>query len=109
MLQHLKDVVKGKTSLFKKRSSQWPKIRKQFLDQNSWCAACGWTENLEVHHIKPFHLEPSLELDLGNLITLCDKSGIENCHIKVGHLGNFKKENPSVREDAAKLLKGIVK
>jgi len=107
MLSHIKDIFQGKTRLFKKRSSKWPALRKSFLEENGSCAACGCTEYLEVHHVKPFHEHPKLELDKTNLITLCDKPGKENCHLEIGHLGNFKKDNPSVREDAACALKKI--
>ena len=101
---HLKDVIKGKTKFFSKRSSRWPSLRKSYLENHSSCAACGCTEFLEVHHIEPFHENPALELDMNNLITLCDKPGKENCHLEIGHLGSFKKKNPNVREDAAKAL-----
>lgn len=54
-----------------------------------------------AHHIKPFHLFPELELDTENLIPLCEskKYGI-NCHLFVGHLGNFKRYNEEVVTDA---------
>jgi 5-methylcytosine-specific restriction enzyme A len=107
MLRHIKDVFQGKTTLFKKRSSKWPFLRKSFLEANDSCAACGGTEYLEVHHVVPFHENPKLELDITNLIALCDKPGHANCHLEIGHLGNFKKENPNVREDAAKILKKL--
>lgn len=103
-VKHLKDVWQGKTKLLNKRSSKWPALRKSFLKTNSSCAACGCTEFLEVHHIEPFHENSSLELDINNLITLCDKPGKDNCHLEVGHLGDFKSKNPSVKEDAAKKL-----
>ena len=58
-------------------------------------------DNLEVHHIKPFHLNPALELDPINLATLCEskKDGV-NCHLWFGHLGNFKSFNVDVIADA---------
>jgi hypothetical protein len=64
------------------------------------CACCGSTKKLNVHHKKPFHLFPELELDLNNLITLCmDKE----CHLKIGHGGDFKDYNPNVEEDCKKI------
>lgn len=104
IIKHAKDVIAGKTKLFSKRSSKWPALRKSFLEENSSCAACGGTNHLEVHHIEPFHENPALELDPSNLITLCDKLGKDNCHLEIGHLGNFKNKNPNVREDAARAL-----
>ena len=86
-----------------KRSTKWPKVRKAYLAENPSCAVCGATRGkLEVHHVRPFHLHPDLELDPGNFITLCenDKNGV-NCHLLFGHLGNFKSVNTFVREDAS--------
>lgn len=84
-----------------KRSSHWPKIRKEFIAKNPICAMCGGDKKLEVHHVHAFHLHPDLELDPTNLITLCenDKNGV-NCHLLFGHLGNFKSFNLNVHADA---------
>jgi len=85
-----------------KRSDKWPTVRKQHLAKEPNCAMCGGNKKLEVHHIKPFHLHPNLELDPGNLITLCEnnKDG-SDCHLLFGHLGNFKSFNVNVVKDAA--------
>ena len=53
---------------------------------------------MNVHHKKPFHLFPELELESTNLITLC-MDGDKDCHIKLGHGGSFKAYNPNVEED----------
>jgi hypothetical protein len=53
-----------------------------------------------VHHIAPFHLEPDLELEESNLITLCEKPG-HDCHFVFGHFHDWYDFNPSVREDVA--------
>ena len=79
------------------RSPKWPHVEKLHLKLEPSCAACGSTKKLNVHHKKPFHLFPELELDMHNLITLCmDKE----CHEKIGHGGNFKDYNPEVAEDS---------
>ena len=106
-IKHLKEVIKGKVPLFKKRSSKWPSLRKAFLFNNSECAACGCKEFLEVHHIKPFHSNPELELEETNLMVLCDKPGPDNCHIVLGHWGNYKKINEDVVKDAAEFRKSL--
>lgn len=80
------------------RSGRWASVRRQHLEREPACAACGRSKELEVHHIKPYHEHPELELDLGNLVTLC----ADPCHLVFGHLLNFKRANPSVREDAAR-------
>ena len=103
-MSRLKDLAlkaKGAIPINAKRSTEWNKVRKQHLIDNPICAACGETKKLEVHHIKPFHLYPELELDPDNLITLCETAskGII-CHMCIGHRGNYKDWNPDVREDA---------
>lgn len=105
IITHIIDVAKGKHPVSKKRSDHWPAVRKQHLIAHPTCEACGGAENLEVHHILPFHLHPDLELDPNNLITLCEskKSGV-NCHLWFGHLGNFKSFNVDVLKNAAEWL-----
>jgi hypothetical protein len=102
IIKNLKDAIQGKASFGNTRSNKWPAVRKAHLKNNPTCAACGGKSKLEVHHIKPFYIEPSLELDLTNLITLCEsKSYGVVCHLHYGHLGNYKKVNPDVVKDSA--------
>jgi 5-methylcytosine-specific restriction endonuclease McrA len=77
------------------RSPKWTNVRKNHLALNPRCAACGKSKKVEVHHIKPVHINPDLELDPTNLITLC----ADPCHIIFGHLMDFKSWNISVIED----------
>jgi len=84
------------------RSSKWPAVRKEFLKWNPVCAACGQADALNVHHIEPFHVRPDLELDPQNLLTLCEAGPARcNCHLLIGHSGNWKAWNPKVRQSAA--------
>lgn len=108
MITLLKDLYLGKVPPNKRRSGQWPTLRKHFLEKNPKCAVCGGTKNLEAHHIRPFHLHPELELDENNLIALCESNanGI-NCHLAFGHLGSFKSVNANVVDDAAEWNKKI--
>ncbi|NBR16031.1 MAG: HNH endonuclease [Crocinitomicaceae bacterium] len=80
---------------FESRSYKWTKARKEFLENNPNCAACGRNKKLEVHHIKPYYLNPDLEFDYNNLIVLCD----EPCHFVFGHLMNYQSWNETVVED----------
>ena len=91
------------------RSPSWAAVRKKYLENNPNCAACGCCEDVEVHHKEPFHLNPSLELDENNLITLCRKGlGGMPCHYCIGHsLSGWDAYNPNVVEDA-KWLKKII-
>jgi 5-methylcytosine-specific restriction enzyme A len=81
------------------RSGHWPTLRAQTLKEHPTCAACGTTEHLTVHHVIPFHVDPSKELDPDNLIVLC-----ERCHLVFGHLCDYQSYNPDVRADAAAFL-----
>lgn len=102
LIQHIRDRIQGKAPKGSRRSDQWPKVRAAWLKKHPECALCGGTEKLEVHHMVAFHLDPSRELDPKNFITLCEaKHNGVNCHLAWGHLGNFKKINPSVVKDAA--------
>lgn len=85
------------------RSEHWPHVRNEFLRKpiNASCAVCGGTEHLEVHHIIPFHIcleveRGYAELDPRNLITLCGAAA-RDCHLYVGHLGDFKSFNSKLR------------
>lgn len=95
------DAILGKPVAL--RSSRWETVRKHFLRTQTTCAACGIDKRLQVHHIKPFHLNPRLELDPQNLIVLCEYPS-RNCHLNVGHHGNWKAENPNVVQEAALAL-----
>ena len=85
------------------RASEWVYVRNEFVRRYPRCEACGSGYNLNVHHIKPFHLYPELELDEGNLITLCREH-----HFRIGHdpdgkgpaKPNWSLSNPNVRQDA---------
>jgi hypothetical protein len=87
---------------FLSRSSRWPEARNTFLKTHACCAACGGTNRLQVHHIRPFADAPQFELDPTNFIVLC--MGSSECHLVVGHSKSFKFFNPNVRVDAANIL-----
>jgi 5-methylcytosine-specific restriction endonuclease McrA len=101
LLRKISDVALGKAPFDCNRSPQWQKVRNVFLKQYPECAVCGSKSNLEVHHIVPFHVNHLKELSPANLITLCENSskGV-TCHLLFGHLGDYKKDNPNVEEDA---------
>ena len=83
-------------------STQWQlsKAKKEYVKKHNTCAICGHTENLEVHHIIPVHIDTSKALDHSNFITLCDWRN-HGCHYVFGHFRNFRtKWNPKIREFA---------
>lgn len=78
------------------RSPQWPRVRAQHLRMQPICQACGTRDKLQVHHVKPFHVDPALELDPSNLLTLCEKPS-HDCHFTWGHFHDWSRWNPNVR------------
>ena len=107
MLSHILTVAHAiiREHIVKKvsRSSEWPTVRKNYLAEHPTCAACGGRLHAQVHHMVPFHEDPTLELHPDNLITLCMGSKNE-CHIKIGHGCSFKQYNPNVALDAQDAL-----
>lgn len=77
------------------RSPRWATVRAKFLEDNPCCTACGGTKNLEVHHVVPYHVDPSKELDAANLQVLCGLP--RNCHWCVGHGFDWKAWRPESR------------
>jgi 5-methylcytosine-specific restriction protein A len=112
MFRRLTDLISGKVQPFGlKRSPKWPKVRATYLGLFPTCAVCGGKKLVEVHHIKPFHLFPELELDQNNLITLCEDYShtAANHHCFIGHLGQWKNINPDVIADAGAWNKKLIK
>ena len=99
----VEDMKRGKPAV--ERSSRWETVRKNHLKENPTCAACGNTEGVQVHHMRPFHIYPELELDPTNFITLCenDKDGLnnnkDNHHLHLGHHGDWKNFNDKVLDE----------
>lgn len=99
IIQKIKDKIKyGKT-----RSPEWDNVRKKHIGLNPTCAVCGSLKKVEVHHKKPFHLHPELELDPCNLISLCEGKEFSSmiCHLHFGHLGNYQDANPDIDSTVA--------
>jgi hypothetical protein len=102
LVRHLTNKAKHALRAPSARSPQWQHVRGEFLKANPKCIACGLTDNLEAHHVVPFHLRPEWELEPLNLIPLC--MGRDRwCHLLVGHGDNFRMFNPNAVVDAADL------
>ena len=101
MLNKILNLFRPDTNFGARRSSDWKRIRRVHLKLYPCCAVTGTKKKCEVHHILPFHLNPELELEPSNLITLSGKKilGVKS-HQFFGHHGNFKLANPNVVEDA---------
>jgi len=87
------------------RSPEWSRVAHEHLSHQPGCMVCGHRgQGLQVHHIKPFHLHPELELDPNNLITLCEIRGRDH-HLLIGHLDDWESYNPAVRTDVKRYHK----
>jgi 5-methylcytosine-specific restriction endonuclease McrA len=87
------------------RSSEWSRVAKEHRLREPVCMACGYKgKKLQVHHIKPFHLHPHLELDPHNLITLCEARGRDH-HLLLGHLGAWDSYNEHIRDDVKRFYR----
>jgi hypothetical protein len=91
------------------RSSKWPAFRKKYLAEHKTngggCEACGAKTGLQLHHVHPFHTDPSLELDPSNMLVVCMFVGGLECHEKIAHSEKgFKWVNPNSRADCADLM-----
>jgi len=100
MIDFLKNLFTDPKLGGKARSKDWPRVRKEHLKKFPTCALCGGSKTIEVHHKRPFHSNPELELHPSNLITLCESgsNGIV-CHRSIGHLGDYKSINVDVEKD----------
>jgi hypothetical protein len=94
------------------RSPKWAAVARKFSRGKANCSCCGKeygakTAGMQVHHKFPFHDcvlagRLDLELDDRNLIVLCQNEkgvGTEQCHLYVGHLGDFDSYNPHIESD----------
>ena len=86
------------------RSPHWQKLAHDTVVAHPFCAASGLKHDLQVHHERPFHVHPELELDPSNLIVLN-----RTYHLIFGHLGDWKSWNADVRKDAARMYEQITK
>lgn len=96
------NTIEHKKTQGKLRSPKWRKFRKEFL-KGKVCAACGKANKLQLHHIQPFHLFPERELDIANVIPLCEGPGDTDCHLMIGHGNNFKAYVPIVEALAERI------
>jgi hypothetical protein len=87
------------------RSPEWARVAKEHRLREPACVACGYRgKDLQVHHIKPFHLHPHLELDPHNLITLCEARGRDH-HLLLGHLDAWDSYNEHIRGDVKRFYR----
>lgn len=87
------------SSLKVPRSSGWRTVRRNHLKAYPNCIVCGSTMNVVPHHVVPFHVDPLMELDPENLVTLCESPSF-NCHLFFGHLKRWDRHNPDILKDA---------
>lgn len=80
------------------RAPGWTTLRRRYLASNPVCIITGSRTDLDVHHIRPVSLFPSLELAWDNLVTLR-----RDMHLIVGHCGNWSLWNEDFEECAEAL------
>lgn len=85
------------------RAGAWARVRREHLEREPECAACGGKEDLQVHHIVPYSVDARLELDPENLITLC----AHPCHLVHGHFMSWQRFNPHVRQHCRSYRDGL--
>jgi hypothetical protein len=85
-----------------RRSDKWPALERKMLEQQPFCSRCGGRTELCVHHCAPFHIEPSEELDVRNLLVVC--IGPLHCHLQC-HCGDWSAFDVNCREHSAEYLK----
>ena len=81
-----------------RRSPKWSAARDAFLKLHPACEVCDGKKGLVAHHIVPFFMDRSKELDPNNLVALCEENPTINCHLWAGHGGNFADYNPHVKK-----------
>lgn len=87
------------------RSGKWRSVRAAHLEIQPRCLACDSTENLNVHHLVPFHVDPDRENDPSNLGTFCRDHHYSIAHDPDGdgpELPSWSKYNKNAVEDAFK-------
>ncbi len=99
MIQRLKDWWRGNT-FGAIRTPECLKAMKEYKRLHPACEITGSLKGVEPHHILPVHLYPEHAANPNNFICLSTKVMGCNLHLLIGHLGNYKKENPNVVEDA---------
>lgn len=84
----------------KKRSPKWGAFKKEYEKTHpKVCAVCGSKKGVALHHLRPFHLHPELELEENNMLWVCERPGHDH-HFMVAHLEDYKSFNPTAKEDA---------
>jgi len=75
----------------KNRKGDFEKVKKEHFSGNQFCAICGTTKNIHIHHIVPYRYTE--DNSVNNLIPVC-----ASCHRKIevmtwNIIDEFKKEN----------------
>jgi hypothetical protein len=79
-----------------KRARYSPATKKAMAEYRKQHPRCEWdgcSEKVDVHHIVPVHVDPTLAADPENLISL----GSARCHLCAGHGGDYQQWIDNVR------------
>lgn len=69
----------------------WRAVEREHLERHPTCFACRGKDRVHVHHLSD---DPALAFEPSNLLTLC--MGASECHLRIGHGGDWAKRNPLV-------------
>lgn len=76
------------------RTAGWKLVRAAHIKLHPACEVCGITTGrIDVHHIVPFAVDPSLELVESNLMTLCREH-----HLVWAHAGSWRRYDSKIVE-----------
>lgn len=102
MIQRIWARIFGDRTFGALRSSQWPRVRKEYLRGHEECEVCGKRKgllrSLEAHHILPFHLFPDKELEIDSLVAVC-----RSCHWSFCHFFSWASFNKDIKQDIKRI------
>lgn len=83
-------------------TAAYKKAMAGYLAAHPVCQFCGKAGGkVEVHHVIPVSVDPTKAADVTNMVTLHRKP---DCHMVVGHLGNFRDYNSNVARVCAVMV-----
>lgn len=97
MFDHVRFLMRNRGSSLRlgpRDTAAYKKAMAQYLAEHPTCQFCRKPGGkVEVHHVIPVSVDPTKAADVTNMVTLHRKP---DCHMVVGHLGNFRDYNRNV-------------
>lgn len=83
-----------------RRSASFDALAQSVIALRARCCACAGSAQLQTHHVV---VGSALEFERSNILVLC--MGANECHLRIGHGGDWRRRNPTVVFDAAESLR----